>query len=98
MSVVSLRLQERDLKRIEELAAQEHKDNSTVARELLEQGWEYRMVMRYKEGRPSISSLAEKLECSLGEAIDLPVEFNVEAPIDYDSNLQSFEGIRPRNR
>lgn len=38
MSVISLRLKDREIKRINELSKMEHKDNSTVAMELIDYG------------------------------------------------------------
>lgn len=90
MGVISLRLKERDFKRINELAKKEHKDKSTVARELLEHGWKFLMLKLYKEGKLSLSSLAEKLELSVSETIDLLSEFGVESPIDYEDYLEGF--------
>ncbi len=49
MGVISLRLKDKDLERIEELSKLEHKDKSTIARELLEYGWEFLMIRYYKE-------------------------------------------------
>ncbi len=43
MSVISLRLKERELRRIDELSKLERKDRSTAARELLDYGWELMM-------------------------------------------------------
>ena len=49
MSVISLRLKEREMKRINELSKMVHKDKSTVARELIEYGWEFLMIKLYRE-------------------------------------------------
>ncbi|NUO09747.1 MAG: ribbon-helix-helix protein, CopG family [Candidatus Brocadia sp.] len=91
MSVISLRLKDKEIKRINELSKMEHKDRSTVARELIDYGWEFLMIKLYREGKLSLSALAEKLELSISEAIDLLSEFGVESPIDYDDYLKGFE-------
>lgn len=91
MSVISLRLKEREIKRINELSKMGNKDKSTVARELIDYGWEFLMIKLYKEGKLSLSVLAEKLELSVSEAIDLLSEFGIESPIDYDDYLKGFE-------
>jgi predicted DNA-binding protein len=49
MGVISLRLKDKVLKRIDELSRLESKDKSTIARELLEHGWEFLMVKYYKK-------------------------------------------------
>ena len=91
MSVISLRLKDREIKRINELSKMGHKDKSAVARELIEHGWEFLMIKLYREGKMSLSTLASKLELSVIETIDLLSEFGVESPIDYDDYLKGFE-------
>ena len=94
MSVISLRLKDREIKRINELSRMEHKDKSTVARELIDYGWEFLMIKHYREGKLSLSALAEKLELSVSETIDVLSEFGVESPIDYDDYLKGFEAFK----
>ncbi|MFV1950989.1 MAG: hypothetical protein ACC630_03365 [Nitrospinota bacterium] len=91
MAVISLRLKDREFKRLNELSRMEHKDKSTVARELLEYGWEFLMIKLYREGKLSLGTLALKLEISVSETIDLLSEFGVESPIEYDDYLKGFE-------
>ncbi|HMD85942.1 MAG TPA: UPF0175 family protein, partial [Terriglobia bacterium] len=80
MGVISLRLKDRDLERLDELSKALHKDKSTMARELLEYGWDFLMLEYYKEGKLSLSGLAKKLDLSISEAIDLLKERGIEAP------------------
>ncbi len=94
MSVISLRLKDREIKRINELSRMENKDKSAVARELIDYGWEFLMIKLYREGKLSLSALAEKLKLSVSEAIDLLAEFGVESPIDYDDYLKGFEAFK----
>ena len=54
------------------------------------------MIKLYREGRLSLSALAEKPELSVSEAIDVLSEFGVEAPKDYDDYLKGFEAIEER--
>ena len=91
MGVISLRLKERDLERLEELSRAAHKDKSTMARELLEYGWDFLMLKHYKEGKLSLEGLAKKLDLSISEAIDLLKELGIEAPIGFDDYLKGFE-------
>ncbi len=91
MGVISLRLKDRELKRINELSKMEHKDKSTIARELLEHGWDFLMVKYYKEGKLSLSGLASKIGISVSETIDLLSGLGIEVPIDYDDYLKGFE-------
>jgi predicted HTH domain antitoxin len=91
MSVISLRLKDRELKRINELSMMVNKDKSTVARELIEYGWEFLMIKLYREGKMSLGTLSSKLELSVSETIDLLAEFGVESPIDYEDYLKGFD-------
>ena len=91
MGVISLRLKDRDLERLDELSKATHKDKSTMARELLEYGWDFLMLKYYKEGKLSLSGLAKKLDVSISEAIDLLKERGIEAPIGFDDYLKGFE-------
>lgn len=93
MGIISLRLKDREIKRIEELSKTQYKDKSTVARELLEYGWQFLMVKFYKEGKLSLATLASKLDVSISETIDLLAELGVKAPIDYDDYLKGFEAF-----
>jgi hypothetical protein len=90
MGVISLRLKDRDLERLDELSRLEHKDRSTTARELLEYGWEFLMLRYYKEGKLSLEGLAKKLNMSISDPIDMLAELGIEAPIEFDDYLKGF--------
>jgi predicted HTH domain antitoxin len=79
------------LERLEELSKALHKDKFTMARELLEYGWNFLMLEYYKQGKLSLSGLAKKLDVSISEALDLLKERGVEAPIGFDDYLKGFE-------
>jgi predicted transcriptional regulator len=91
MGVISLRLKDRDLERLDELSKATHKDKSTMARELLEYGWDFLMFKYYKEGKLSLAGLAKKLDVSISEALDLLKERGIEAPLGFDDYLKGFE-------
>jgi hypothetical protein len=91
MGVISLRLKDRDLERLDELSKATHKDKSTMARELLEYGWDFLMFKYYKEGKLSLTKLAKKLDVSISEALDLLKERGIEAPLGFDDYLRGFE-------
>ncbi len=94
MSVISIRLKDKEIKRINELSQITDKDKSTVARELIDYGWEFLMIKLYKEGKLSLGSLSEKLDLSISETIDLLSEFGTENPLEYDDYLKGFEVFR----
>ena len=91
MGVISLRLKDRDLERLDEHSKATHKDKSAMARELLEYGWDFLMLKYYKEGKLSLAGLAKKLDVSISEAIDLLKERGIEAPMGFDDYLKGFE-------
>ena len=94
MPVMSVRLSEEELKRLRALADQEHKEKSSVARELLMDGLKYKMLLSYKEGKGSLAKLSKTLGMSLSEAIDLLASFGIQSPITYDDYLQGLETAR----
>ena len=94
MSVLSIRLKEKELERIKELSRLRKEDKSTVARELMDFGWDYFMVKLYKDKKISLGTLSEKLELSMSETIDRLAEFGVTAPIDYEEYLKGFESLK----
>ena len=94
MGVVSLRLKEKDLKRLDELSKVEQKDRSAMARELLEYGWEFLMLRHFKTGKLSLEGLAKKLDISISETIDLLAELGIESPIEFEDYLKGFEAFK----
>ncbi len=96
MGVISLRLENSELRRIDDLSSQERKGRSAVARELIQQGWQFRMLKQYRDGKLSLGGLAKSLDLSVGEVIDLLEEFGIEAPIEYEDYLKGFETLKGR--
>lgn len=90
MSVISLRLKEADSRRLNELSQKEQKDKSTVARELIREGWNFLMIRQYRQGKLSLGTLAQKLDLSLSETIDALSDLGIQAPIEYDDYLKGF--------
>lgn len=90
MSVISLRLKETELKKLNELSIEEQKDKSTVARELIREGWNFLMIRQYRQGKLSLSALALKLDLSLSETIDVLSDLGVQAPIEYEDYLKGL--------
>jgi hypothetical protein len=90
MGVISLRLDNSDLKRIDDLSNQDHKGRSTVARELIQQGLQFRMLKQYREGKLSLGGLAKNLDISIGETIDLLAGFMIESSVEYEDYLKGF--------
>ena len=89
-NVLSVRLDELSMKRLHELAKKEKKELSTVARELIEQGWVLVALREYREGHLSLGTMAQRLDLSISQAIDLLSELGVRSPIGYDDYLESY--------
>lgn len=96
MTVLSLRLHDREINRLTELSLSERKDKSSVARELIDYGWEFVMLRQYRMGKISVGTLAEKLELSISETIDFLAEFGITAPLDFDDYLQGVDVLPVR--
>jgi len=93
MPVISLRLKEKDFNKLDEFSKMVNKDKSTVARELLENGWKFSMIRLYRDGRLSLETLASKLELSISETIDLLSETGIKSPVSYDDYIKGFEAL-----
>lgn len=93
MPVMSLRLSDEEMSRINDASAEEHREKSAVARELLDAGWTHRWLMRYHEGRASLETVAARLGVSVSEVLDLLADLGIEAPLRYDDYLQAFEHV-----
>ena len=94
MKVTTLRLDEETLRRIEELARREAHDRSAVVRELLNYGWQHLMLKQYREGRISLGRLAQELELSLGETLDLLAELGIQAPLELEDVISGYETLK----
>ena len=77
------------MERLRELASRHKKELSTMARELIEQGSILVSLREYREGSLSLGNLAERLDMSIAQALDLLAELGVRSPIAYDDHLES---------
>jgi len=93
MTVISLRLKDKDYRRLDDLARHTGRDKSAVARDLLDQGLRFMAIQQYRGGKLSLGSLAAELEISLGEAIDLLAEFGVESPLEFVDYLDGLKAL-----
>ena len=53
-----------------------------------------RMLLAYKEGKASLSTLSRTLGMSVSEAVDFLAAFGLQAPISYDDYLKGVETAR----
>jgi predicted HTH domain antitoxin len=49
------------------------------------------MLRHYREGKLSLGTMAEKLDVSIVEAIDLLDEHGIEAPIEFEDYVRGFD-------
>ena len=89
-NVMSVRLDTEALRRLRELAKRERKEISTVARELIDEGWVFLTLREYRQGKLSLGTVAKRLKMPLAEVIDLLAELGVRSPIEYDDYLKSY--------
>ena len=89
MSVMSLRLNEKEIDRISRLSERKKEAKSEVVRELLQEGWVFYWLKLYSEKKVSVGKMAEELDLSVNEVLDLLAEFGIESSILYDDYLLS---------
>jgi hypothetical protein len=87
---MSVRLDTEALRRLGELAKRERKEISTVARELIDEGWVFLTLREYRQGKLSLGTMAKRLKIPLADVIDLLAELGVRSPIEYDDYLKSY--------
>ena len=91
---VSVRLEEKEIRFIEELSKKHNMDKSTAARELIEYGKIYLVLKLYKEGKMSLGNVAKELGLSVSETIDLLAEFGIKSPITYEDYLKGYKNLK----
>lgn len=94
MNVLSVRLDKEELGHIRALAKRESLDQSQVARELINQGWKFYLLCRYKEGKLSLGSLAKELDMPLSLTIDFLEKLGISAPLEYEDYLQGLDVLK----
>ncbi|MGM0365019.1 MAG: hypothetical protein ACQEP5_00615 [Actinomycetota bacterium] len=94
MSVMSLRLNREELNRISKLSAQKKEAKSAVVRELLREGWMFYWLKLYSTGKVSIGKMAEELDLSINDVLDLLAEFGIKSSIRYDDYLEAFKNLK----
>ena len=94
MKVLSLRLRDEDFGHIEELKKIEKTDQSQIARELINEGWKFRLLCMYKRGKLSLGSMAKELKMPLSQTLDFLEELGTPAPLEYEDYLQGLDLLR----
>lgn len=93
MKTTSFRIHEDKLKLLKQLSSEEQIDQSEAVRTLIELGWQHRLLKMFSIGEISLSRMADQLECSIGEAIDLLSEFGLEGEISREDIIRGEQTL-----
>jgi predicted HTH domain antitoxin len=69
-------------------------DKSSAARELMEYGWTFALLEQYRTGKLSLGRLAEELDLSVSETMDLLAAHGVHSTLSEDDFLTGLEHLR----
>jgi predicted HTH domain antitoxin len=94
MSVMSLRLGKEEIDIISRLSEHKKEAKSEIVRELLHAGWVFYWLKLYNEKKVSLGKMAEELDLSVNEVLDLLSDFGIESRVTYDDYLQGFENLK----
>lgn len=89
MPVMSVRLSEKEANLIQVLAAEDAKEKSAEARELIMDGIKFKLIRNYNQRKASLGTLARKMGMTVSEAIDFLAELGIPAPISYQDYLDA---------
>lgn len=85
--VISLRLDDREMDILQRVA-EEEPDRSAAARALIQDGWKFIILQRYREGRISTGKAARELGLPISEFVDLLRQLGIQSPVSYDDFLE----------
>ncbi|MCJ7472138.1 MAG: hypothetical protein MUP02_04930 [Actinobacteria bacterium] len=91
---MSLRLGKEEINIISRLSKQKKEPKSEAARELLRYGWVFYWLKIYSEKKVSVGKMAEELNLSVNEVLDLFAGLGIESSISYDDYLEGFESLK----
>ena len=91
--VITLRLKEKELDFIKEIANKEDEDRSYAARKLIDYGWVYFVLKNYKDGKISLGKAAKKLDLTITETIELLADLGIKSPISYSEYLEGYKAF-----
>ena len=94
MSVMSLRLGKEEFDIISRLSKHKKEAKSEIVRELLRAGWVFYWLKLYSEKKVSLGKMAEELDFSINEAIDLLSNLGIKSQVTYDDYLHGFENLK----
>ena len=89
--VKSLRIPQRLLKTIRELARREHLDESTAIRKLIAMGATEYAVQLYRGGKVTLREAAVMAEATPREMIEILLEHGVKGNVTFDQERKAIE-------
>lgn len=93
-NVLSVRLNDDELRQIRLLAKKEDLGQSQIARHLIVKGLEFCLLLMYKEGKLSLGSLAKDLKLSISQTLDFLESLGISSPLEYEDYLKGLELLR----
>jgi predicted HTH domain antitoxin len=92
-AVRSLRIPERLLKAVQEVARREHLDESTATRQLIALGATEYAVRLYREGRVTLRDAAELADTSVRGMIDVLLDHGVKGNVTASQERKAIEFV-----
>ncbi|MFB6100702.1 MAG: hypothetical protein ABEK16_05515 [Candidatus Nanohalobium sp.] len=92
--VVSFRLSEKEKETIENIASEENKDKSEVARQLIDYGETFRALKKYRKGEISVGKMASELDITITEAMSMLTELGIDSGITQEDQIEAKENLQ----
>lgn len=93
MTTKTLRLPDSLTAAVRDVGANEHIEEATAMRKLLQMGYNLYLAQQYRAGVLSIREVSRRMGVSLSEALDLLQRFGIGGNVTADDALQSFRSL-----
>ena len=91
---LSVRIGKEDYEFVKKMATENKEEVSKAIRELVNSGRLMYAIDSYKKGKASLGKAAELAGVSIGEMMDILVEFGVKSNITYEDYLEGLKNLR----
>lgn len=91
---LSLRIDERNYRFLNNLAAEEHEDVSKAVRDLVDLGRVMLAMEKYAAGEYSLGRAADTAGVSISRMVDILSKYGIQSNLDKEDYLTSLENIR----
>lgn len=96
MTTKTIRLSDKLMAAVRDLGLDEHLDDATAMRKLLQLGYERHLADRYRAGAITIRTVARCQELSIGDALDLMQRLGIPGNVTADDTLASLQSLPKR--